>query len=151
MGTVPGETRCSNLVSELAQPSLPPAVCAQAPAAPMPTTLSPITMWNGNKRLQMCTADVAKDTITIRCLDWDRDRSVLRQCVCLLQTSPLPTQQGTLLRGVLVGGGGPRGAWTYQGLACVTEAGCACSFKPLTSSVRNRSVVATQPAHQADE
>lgn len=33
-----------------------------------------IELWNGNKRLQTISADVAQDTITLRCLDWDRDR-----------------------------------------------------------------------------
>lgn len=32
-----------------------------------------IEMWHG-KRLQTLVADVAPDTITIRSLDWDRDR-----------------------------------------------------------------------------
>ena len=35
--------------------------------------LGPVTMWN-EKRLQLAVADVAQDTITIRALDWDRDR-----------------------------------------------------------------------------
>ncbi|EFN57371.1 hypothetical protein CHLNCDRAFT_142758 [Chlorella variabilis] len=43
------------------------------PAATSPHKLSPIELWNG-KRLQTVVADVADDTITIRSLDWDRDR-----------------------------------------------------------------------------
>lgn len=39
-----------------------------------PHKLSPIHMWNGTKRLQTLVAPVAQDTITIRSLDWDRDR-----------------------------------------------------------------------------
>lgn len=39
-----------------------------------PHKMSPIEMWNGSKRLQTLVADVAQDTITIRSLDWDRDR-----------------------------------------------------------------------------
>jgi len=31
-------------------------------------------MWNGNKRLQTQTLTVAQDTVSIRSLDWDRDR-----------------------------------------------------------------------------
>ena len=38
-----------------------------------PNKLSDIDMWNG-KRLQTLVADVTTDTITIRSLDWDRDR-----------------------------------------------------------------------------
>ncbi|GAB4823920.1 hypothetical protein N2152v2_010966 [Parachlorella kessleri] len=36
--------------------------------------MSDIVMWNGSKRLQTCVTDVAKNTVTIRSLDWDRDR-----------------------------------------------------------------------------
>ncbi|KAI7837261.1 hypothetical protein COHA_008875 [Chlorella ohadii] len=47
----------------------------QGPTCELPAhKLSPIEMWNGNKRLQTLVADVAPDTITIRSLDWDRDR-----------------------------------------------------------------------------
>lgn len=38
------------------------------------TTLSPIVMWNGNKRTQTQVLPLAQDTISIRSLDWDRDR-----------------------------------------------------------------------------
>ena len=45
----------------------------QGPTCELPThKLSPIEMWNGNKRLQTLVADVAQDTITIRSLDWVR-------------------------------------------------------------------------------
>lgn len=46
-----------------------------APEAPTKQhKLSEIELWNGSKRLQTVVADVANDTITIRSLDWDRDR-----------------------------------------------------------------------------
>ncbi|KAL4448067.1 hypothetical protein ABPG75_005286 [Micractinium tetrahymenae] len=48
------------------------AAAVDAPAAA--PKLSEIEMWNGNKRLQTVVADVAPNTITIRSLDWDRDR-----------------------------------------------------------------------------
>lgn len=41
---------------------------------PGPSTLSAVTLWGDGKRLQTQVAPVAADTITIRCLDWDRDR-----------------------------------------------------------------------------
>lgn len=50
------------------------AAATDAPAFDTPHKMSPIEMWNGSKRLQTLVADVAQDTITIRSLDWDRDR-----------------------------------------------------------------------------
>jgi hypothetical protein len=44
----------------------------QAPEAPA-ATLSPIELWN-EKRLQTQVLDLADDTVSIRSLDWDRDR-----------------------------------------------------------------------------
>lgn len=52
----------------------PPTVGPPAQAPATPHKLSEIEMWNGNKRLQTLVADVAPNTITIRSLDWDRDR-----------------------------------------------------------------------------
>ncbi|PSC76929.1 diflavin flavo A [Micractinium conductrix] len=48
------------------------AAAVEAPASPH--RMSEIEMWNGNKRLQTLVTDVAANTITIRSLDWDRDR-----------------------------------------------------------------------------
>jgi hypothetical protein len=42
-------------------------------AQPTLTHTSGVELWNG-KRLQTQVAHVAQDTITIRSLDWDRDR-----------------------------------------------------------------------------
>lgn len=36
--------------------------------------LSPVEMWNGNKRLQTQVLPLAQNTIAIRSLDYDRDR-----------------------------------------------------------------------------
>jgi hypothetical protein len=36
--------------------------------------LSPVEMWNGNKRLQTQVLPLAQNTIAIRSLDFDRDR-----------------------------------------------------------------------------
>ncbi len=36
--------------------------------------LSDIQLWNSDKRLQTQVTEVAEDTLTIRSLDWDRDR-----------------------------------------------------------------------------
>jgi glyoxylase-like metal-dependent hydrolase (beta-lactamase superfamily II) len=46
----------------------------QAPLAAGEVRLSDIELWGSNKRLQTVVADVAPNTITIRSLDWDRDR-----------------------------------------------------------------------------
>ena len=35
---------------------------------------SGVTLWEGGKRLQVLATPVADDTLTIRSLDWDRDR-----------------------------------------------------------------------------
>jgi hypothetical protein len=47
-------------------------IASQAPEAPA-ATLSPIELWN-EKRLQTQVLDLAEDTVSIRSLDWDRDR-----------------------------------------------------------------------------
>jgi hypothetical protein len=44
-----------------------------APAAPSEVKDYGVQVIQG-KRLQVISAPVAEDTITIRCLDWDRDR-----------------------------------------------------------------------------
>ncbi len=36
--------------------------------------MSEVVMWNGNKRIQTQVLPVTNNTITIRSLDWDRDR-----------------------------------------------------------------------------
>lgn len=64
-------------------------------------------MWNGSKRLQIGVADVAQDTITIRSLDWDRDR-VRGQVARLLRVLPALCRRrcrlaNPALRGVLRG------------------------------------------------
>lgn len=60
-------------LSTIALPS-----CMQGPTCELPEhRLSPIEMWNGNKRLQTLVADVAPDTITIRSLDWVRATAAL--------------------------------------------------------------------------
>ena len=40
----------------------------------MPARLSEVSLWGDGKRLQTQVAPVAADTLTIRSLDWDRDR-----------------------------------------------------------------------------
>ncbi|KAG2499462.1 hypothetical protein HYH03_002409 [Edaphochlamys debaryana] len=66
-----------------AQPAVPRrvgrvqlATRAQAAAvASEPTySMSKVAMWGDNKRLQTQTLPIAEDTVTIRSLDWDRDR-----------------------------------------------------------------------------
>lgn len=53
----------------------PSGAQAQGPTCELrPHKLSHIELWNGSKRLQTLVADVADNTITIRSLDWDRDR-----------------------------------------------------------------------------
>jgi hypothetical protein len=51
------------------------AAAVEAPVqAPSAAKLSPVEMWNGNKRLQTQVLPLAQDTIAIRSLDYDRDR-----------------------------------------------------------------------------
>ena len=66
---------CSPLPIHM-QPLTPHAVCAcQVVAAPPgELTMSDVMMWNGNKRLQTQVLPLTDDTISIRSLDWDRDR-----------------------------------------------------------------------------
>lgn len=45
----------------------------QAPEAHT-TKLSDIVMWNDNRRLQTQILPIGQDTVSIRSLDWDRDR-----------------------------------------------------------------------------
>jgi hypothetical protein len=47
---------------------------AAATAAPTPSKLSAIEVWNGDKRLQTQVFPLAENTTAIRSLDWDRDR-----------------------------------------------------------------------------
>ena len=49
------------------------AAAVDAPAAPSEVKDYGVQVVQG-KRLQVISAPVAEDTITIRCLDWDRDR-----------------------------------------------------------------------------
>ena len=51
------------------------ASTTEAPPAHAPGAITDhgLQIWQG-KRLQVISAPVAEDTITIRCLDWDRDR-----------------------------------------------------------------------------
>ena len=79
---------------------LAPAAVAAAAAAPAhtPSTehkLSAIQLWNGSKRLQTLVADAAADTVTIRCLDWDRDRFDIEFAL----------QEGTTYNSYLIFGG----------------------------------------------
>lgn len=47
---------------------------AERPAAEAPTRLSDIRHWNNDRRIQTQVLPIAENTITIRSLDWDRDR-----------------------------------------------------------------------------
>ncbi|KAK9802723.1 hypothetical protein WJX73_000981 [Symbiochloris irregularis] len=79
-----GRPRVAKLVTTAALPaggsnsrdvSTQAASLAEAPVeAPTATELSKIVEWGQKKRLQTQVAPVADDTITIRSLDWDRDR-----------------------------------------------------------------------------
>lgn len=48
-------------------------ICVTPPQA-APPKLSGINLWQGGKRLQTQVQQVAENTVTIRSLDWDRDR-----------------------------------------------------------------------------
>jgi hypothetical protein len=50
------------------------AAAVEAPVQTSAAKLSPVEMWNGNKRLQTQVLPLAQNTVAIRSLDYDRDR-----------------------------------------------------------------------------
>lgn len=52
--------------------------------------MSELEKWQGEKRLQTQVLPIAKDTVAIRSLDWDRDRFDIEFAYALLLPLPPP-------------------------------------------------------------